>query len=234
MSDEITPATPNPFPPRLNQLREPRHPPRNPSLNLFGISRRARRRTSLDRGQFRICHRPAEDRTWTASPPPKTRDLADSFADALSAFERTHSHRAETKQLQGTVVSLSADQVFLDIGYKTEGVLPRSAFPNECRGRQARRRVPRLRHRPQRGGLLRALALPRRAAPRLVGSRARLRRKDRRRRNRHRCDQGRPQRRRRRPRLHARQPQRHPRRRRARSPRRHRDHLPHHQARRHR
>jgi small subunit ribosomal protein S1 len=30
--------------------------------------------------------------------------------------------------LQGTVISLSADQVFLDIGYKTEGVLPRSAF----------------------------------------------------------------------------------------------------------
>jgi small subunit ribosomal protein S1 len=34
--------------------------------------------------------------------------------------------------LQGTVVSLSADQVFLDIGYKTEGVLPRSAFDNNA------------------------------------------------------------------------------------------------------
>jgi small subunit ribosomal protein S1 len=56
----------------------------------------------------------------------------ESFADLLSAFERTHSHRSEpgSKQLQGTVVSLSADQVFLDIGYKAEGVLPRSAFPN--------------------------------------------------------------------------------------------------------
>jgi small subunit ribosomal protein S1 len=59
---------------------------------------------------------------------------AESFADALSAFERTHSHRAATKQLQGTVVSLSADQVFLDIGYKTEGVLPRSAFPANAEG----------------------------------------------------------------------------------------------------
>jgi small subunit ribosomal protein S1 len=48
----------------------------------------------------------------------------------LSAFERTHTHKSEpgAKQLQGTVISLSADQVFLDIGYKTEGVLPRSAF----------------------------------------------------------------------------------------------------------
>ncbi len=54
----------------------------------------------------------------------------ESFADLLSAFEKTHSHKAApgTPQLQGTVVSISADQVFLDIGYKTEGVLPRSAF----------------------------------------------------------------------------------------------------------
>ncbi len=60
---------------------------------------------------------------------------SESFADALSAFERSHSHRAtETRQLQGTVVSLSADQVFLDIGYKTEGVLPRSIFPANAEG----------------------------------------------------------------------------------------------------
>ena len=55
-----------------------------------------------------------------------------SFADALSAFDREHTHRAETKQLEGTVVSLSADQVFFDIGYKMEGVLPRSAFENNA------------------------------------------------------------------------------------------------------
>src|ERR1035438_6670550 len=58
----------------------------------------------------------------------------ESFADLLLAFERSHSHKAPAgqKQLQGTVVSLSADQVFLDIGYKTEGVLPRSAFENNA------------------------------------------------------------------------------------------------------
>jgi small subunit ribosomal protein S1 len=57
-----------------------------------------------------------------------------SFADLLTAFEKTHSHKAEpgAAQLQGTVVSLSADQVFLDIGYKTEGVLPRSAFDHDA------------------------------------------------------------------------------------------------------
>jgi small subunit ribosomal protein S1 len=59
---------------------------------------------------------------------------AESFADALSAFERSHTHRAETRQLQGTVVSISADRVVLDIGYKIEGVLPRSAFPDNAEG----------------------------------------------------------------------------------------------------
>jgi small subunit ribosomal protein S1 len=59
----------------------------------------------------------------------------ESFADLLNDFERSHSHKSEQpgqRQLQGVVVSLSADQVFLDIGYKTEGVLPRSAFSNNA------------------------------------------------------------------------------------------------------
>ncbi|MGA3068589.1 MAG: S1 RNA-binding domain-containing protein [Terracidiphilus sp.] len=66
--------------------------------------------------------------------PDQTGEAAESFADLLSAFERTHSHKGEpgARQLQGVVVSLSADQVFLDIGYKTEGVLPRSAFDNNA------------------------------------------------------------------------------------------------------
>ncbi len=59
-------------------------------------------------------------------------DSQSSFADELAAFERSHSHRAATRQLQGGVVSLTADRVILDIGYKTEGVLPRSAFENNA------------------------------------------------------------------------------------------------------
>jgi small subunit ribosomal protein S1 len=60
----------------------------------------------------------------------------ESFAELLSEFERSHARKEESgaKQLQGTVISLSADQVFLDIGYKTEGVLPRSAFENNAEG----------------------------------------------------------------------------------------------------
>ena len=66
--------------------------------------------------------------------PGEIAEQTESFADVLSAFERTHSHKSEpgARQLQGVVVSLSAEQVFLDIGYKTEGVLPRSAFENNA------------------------------------------------------------------------------------------------------
>ena len=58
----------------------------------------------------------------------------ESFADLLSQFEKTHKHAAPSgqRQLQGTVVSVSAEQVFLDIGYKVEGVLPRSAFTDNA------------------------------------------------------------------------------------------------------
>jgi small subunit ribosomal protein S1 len=76
----------------------------------------------------------AEDKDPNVSPGNAVapEEPAESFADALSAFERTHTHRAETKQLEGTVVSLTADQVVLDVGYKMEGVLPRSAFENNA------------------------------------------------------------------------------------------------------
>jgi small subunit ribosomal protein S1 len=72
---------------------------------------------------------PIEEQKPSSEQEPET---AESFADLLSAFDREHTHRAATKQLEGTVVSLSADQVFLDIGYKTEGALPRSAFENNA------------------------------------------------------------------------------------------------------
>ncbi|HKD85407.1 MAG TPA: 30S ribosomal protein S1 [Terriglobales bacterium] len=54
---------------------------------------------------------------------------SESFGDLLSQYEREHARQPE--QLQGTVVSITADSVLLDIGYKTEGILPLSAFQNE-------------------------------------------------------------------------------------------------------
>ena len=59
---------------------------------------------------------------------------AENFGELLAQFEKSHTHTGDSgqKQLQGTVISVSADEVFLDIGYKTEGVLPRSAFENNA------------------------------------------------------------------------------------------------------
>ncbi len=69
-------------------------------------------------------------------PAPEPSEPEESFADQLKAFESSHSHKSAPgqQQLQGTVVSLSAEQVFLDIGYKSEGVLARSAFANNAEG----------------------------------------------------------------------------------------------------
>lgn len=51
---------------------------------------------------------------------------AESFQDVLSRFERTHAHAPKEggKGVEGTVIAVSADSVYLDIGYKTEGILP--------------------------------------------------------------------------------------------------------------
>jgi small subunit ribosomal protein S1 len=74
--------------------------------------------------------------TPESEPATEPSESQESFADMLNAFESSHSHKSEPgqRQLQGVVISLSADQVFLDIGYKTEGVLPRSAFANNAEG----------------------------------------------------------------------------------------------------
>jgi small subunit ribosomal protein S1 len=71
---------------------------------------------------------PVVDATEPAAEP------GESFGELLSQFEKSHTHAAPAgqKQLQGTVVSVTADQVILDVGYKIEGVLPRAAFENNA------------------------------------------------------------------------------------------------------
>jgi small subunit ribosomal protein S1 len=62
-------------------------------------------------------------------PNPESSEDTQSFRDLLTQYEQTHAHKTEgAKQLQATVVTVSADTVFLDIGYKTEGILPLSLF----------------------------------------------------------------------------------------------------------
>jgi small subunit ribosomal protein S1 len=54
----------------------------------------------------------------------------------LAEFEHSHVHTTEggANQMQGTVVSMDAEFVYLDIGYKSEGILPRGAFENNAEG----------------------------------------------------------------------------------------------------
>jgi small subunit ribosomal protein S1 len=61
-----------------------------------------------------------------------TNEPSESFGDLLSQFEQSHTHHPEVggKGLEGTVVQVSGESVFLDIGYKIEGIIPLADFSN--------------------------------------------------------------------------------------------------------
>jgi len=56
---------------------------------------------------------------------------AESFKDIFSEYEQSHSRKSEAgnPRREGTVIAVTAGSVVLDIGFKTEGVLPLAAFP---------------------------------------------------------------------------------------------------------
>jgi small subunit ribosomal protein S1 len=58
-------------------------------------------------------------------------ESAESFKDIFSQYEQSHSRKGEsgTQRRDGTVIAVTTDSIILDIGFKTEGVLPLSAFP---------------------------------------------------------------------------------------------------------
>jgi len=55
---------------------------------------------------------------------------SESFDAIFQEYEQTHARHAEAgnRQIESTVIAVSADSVYLDIGYKTEGVLPLAPF----------------------------------------------------------------------------------------------------------
>ena len=57
-------------------------------------------------------------------------ESGESFGDMLSQYEKSHSRKGEDggKQIVGTVIAVSGDSVFLDIGFKSEGILPLSVL----------------------------------------------------------------------------------------------------------
>ncbi|MDQ1388655.1 MAG: small subunit ribosomal protein, partial [Acidobacteriaceae bacterium] len=65
---------------------------------------------------------------FTAESPSESNE---SFGEMLSEYEKSHSRKAEDggKQLVGTVIVVTGDSVFLDIGFKSEGILPLANLP---------------------------------------------------------------------------------------------------------
>ena len=55
-------------------------------------------------------------------------ESGESFGAIFSEYEQSHARKGESRQIEGTVVAVSVDSVFVDIGYKTEGVLPLAIF----------------------------------------------------------------------------------------------------------
>ncbi len=57
-------------------------------------------------------------------------ESAESFGDLLTQYEKSHSRKREDggKQIVGTVIVVSGESIFLDIGFKSEGILPLAAL----------------------------------------------------------------------------------------------------------
>ncbi len=66
---------------------------------------------------------PASTLNETAAPSDEN-----SFADILSAFEQRHHGSAPGQAIEGRVVSISPDAIFVDIGRKMDGVLPADPY----------------------------------------------------------------------------------------------------------
>jgi len=59
-------------------------------------------------------------------------ESSESFGEILSQFQKSHSHKTEDRrQLEGTVIAVTEEAVFFDIGFKSEGILPVTALQGE-------------------------------------------------------------------------------------------------------
>ena len=64
--------------------------------------------------------------------PQPTPENGESFGEIFSEYQKSHSRKAAGQsQIEATVISVNAESVFFDIGYKSEGILPLSALQGE-------------------------------------------------------------------------------------------------------
>jgi small subunit ribosomal protein S1 len=67
--------------------------------------------------------------TPEAQPAPET---TESFGEIFAQYQKSHSRKAEgSRQIDATVISITADSIFFDIGYKSEGILPLAALQGQ-------------------------------------------------------------------------------------------------------
>ena len=71
---------------------------------------------------------PREEQSAVVEAPAEPEE--ESFGEIFSDFQRTHNRRTgeEGKQISGTVVAVNAESVIVDIGFKSEGILPLTAM----------------------------------------------------------------------------------------------------------
>jgi small subunit ribosomal protein S1 len=107
-----------------NQEGGDREVERDPSTSDAQASARPSLRMTSSKGTMT-----AEATTASSAQDDSKSDQGESFGDMLSQYEKSHKRKSdESRQIEGTVVALTADSVLVDIGYKTEGILPLTAF----------------------------------------------------------------------------------------------------------
>ena len=56
-------------------------------------------------------------------PEARNAENTESFGDILSQFQKSHARKAEgSRQLEATVIAVTDESVFFDIGFKSEGI----------------------------------------------------------------------------------------------------------------
>lgn len=70
---------------------------------------------------------PNADRPNKTSP-----ESSESFGEILSQFQKSHSQKSEGgRQIEATVIAVTDESVFFDIGFKSEGIMPVAALQGE-------------------------------------------------------------------------------------------------------
>src|SRR3954463_16056756 len=66
------------------------------------------------------------------TPETQLAESTESFGEIFSEYQKSHSRKVEGgRQLDATVISVTAEAVYFDIGYKSEGILPLTALQGE-------------------------------------------------------------------------------------------------------